>query len=58
MTVLYLTEPGTTLAARSQTLVVRHGTATRIRVPVLRLQRVAVLAPGAPDQRGACALRP
>jgi CRISPR/Cas system-associated endonuclease Cas1 len=45
MTVLYLTEPGTTLAARSRTLVVRHGTATRVRVPVLGLHRVAVLAP-------------
>ncbi len=45
MTVLYLTEPGTTLAARSRTLVVRHGAATRARVPVLGLQRVAVLAP-------------
>jgi hypothetical protein len=40
-----LHEPGTTLAARSWTLVVRHGTVTRIRVPVLWLLRVAVLAP-------------
>jgi len=45
MTVLYLTEPGTTLAARSRTLVVRSGTVTRARVPVLNVQRVAVLAP-------------
>jgi hypothetical protein len=44
MSVLYLTEPGTTLAARSPILVVRHGMATRERVSVLGLHREAVLA--------------
>jgi CRISPR-associated protein Cas1 len=45
MTVLYLTEPGSTLAASSRTLVVRHGGQERAQVPALGLERVMVLAP-------------
>ncbi len=43
MTVLYLTEPGSTLAAKSQALVVRRGTEVRGRAPVLGVERVVVL---------------
>jgi CRISPR/Cas system-associated endonuclease Cas1 len=45
MTVLYLTEPGNTLAASSRTLVVRQGTEERAQVPAVGLERVVVLAP-------------
>jgi hypothetical protein len=45
MTVLYLTEPGNTLAASSRTLVVRQGTEERVQVPAVGLERVVVLAP-------------
>lgn len=45
MTVLYLTEPGNTLAAAARTLVVRKGTEERVQVPVIGLERVVVLAP-------------
>lgn len=45
MTVLYLTEPGNTLAASSRTLVVRQGKEERAQVPVIGLERVVVLAP-------------
>jgi CRISP-associated protein Cas1 len=45
MTVLYLTEPGSTLAASSRTLVVRSGGQERAQVPALGLERVVVLAP-------------
>jgi CRISPR/Cas system-associated endonuclease Cas1 len=45
MTVLYLTEPGNTLAASSRTLVVRQGTEERAQVPAVGLERAVVLAP-------------
>lgn len=45
MTVLYLTEPGSTLASSSRTLVVRRGGQERAQVPALGLERVVVLAP-------------
>jgi hypothetical protein len=35
MTVLYLTEPGSTLAASSRTLLIRHAGHERARVPEL-----------------------
>jgi CRISPR-associated protein Cas1 len=45
VTVIYLTHAGTTLAARSQSLVVRCGGATRARVPVVGVSGVVALAP-------------
>jgi CRISP-associated protein Cas1 len=45
MATLYLTTPGASLTARSQTLVVRRKGSPQQRVPVLSLERVAVLAP-------------
>jgi CRISPR/Cas system-associated endonuclease Cas1 len=45
MTVLYLTEPGSILAASSASLVVRRGGQERAQVPALGLERVMVLAP-------------
>lgn len=45
MTVLYMTDPGSTLGASSRTLVVRHGGQERACVPALGLERVVVLGP-------------
>jgi CRISP-associated protein Cas1 len=45
VTVLYLSEPGSTLAAVSQTLVVRRGGRQVAQLPVLGVERVVVLAP-------------
>ncbi|MBA4159919.1 MAG: CRISPR-associated endonuclease Cas1 [Gemmatimonadetes bacterium] len=45
MPTLYLTTPGACLAARSQTLVVRRRGHPSQRVPLLAIERVAVLAP-------------
>lgn len=45
MTVVYVTRPGTTLAAESRALVVRDPDGVRTKTPVLDLERVAVVAP-------------